>query len=127
LGPIRDVIKNIPALGTVMGQFASNEGYLDGVLFELPIVLTGFALLQLAGWAGDEEGGRLELLVAEPLPRRRILLARYAAIVCSLAGILVLLGAGILLAGALSNTAVDAWRVLAMLLSAGVVTLVVLA
>ena len=35
---------------------------------------------------GDEESGRTELLVSAPLPRLHILLARYAAVACSVAG-----------------------------------------
>ncbi|MGI8587510.1 MAG: ABC transporter permease subunit [Chloroflexia bacterium] len=127
LAPIQDVIKNIPALSAVMVNFSTTEGYLDGVLFDLPIVLSFFALLQLSVWSGEEESGRMELLVAEPLPRPQILLARYAAVICSLIGVLALLGGGILLASTISNTPVEAGRVLATLFSAGIVTLVVLA
>jgi ABC-2 type transport system permease protein len=97
---------------------------MDGVL---PLFLAFFAVIQIANWAGDEESGRMELLVSEPVPRLQILLARYGAIVCSLVGILVIQGVTLLGTAALTNTALDAGRVVGFLFGIGVLVLVVLA
>jgi len=128
VAPMRDVVQNIPWLGALFGNMATTEGYLssfmDGVL---PLFLAFFAVIQIANWTGDEESGRMELLVSEPVPRLQILLARYAAVVCSLAGILVIQGVTLLGTAALTNTALDAGRVAAFLAGIGVVVLLVLA
>ncbi len=128
VAPMRDVIRNVAWLGALFGDLATTEGYLssfmDGVL---PLFLAFFAVIQIANWAGDEESGRMELLVSEPVPRLQILLARYGAIVCSLVGILVIQGVTLLGTAALTNTALDAGRVVGFLFGIGVLVLVVLA
>lgn len=128
VAPMRDVVRNIPWLGALFGSLATTEGYLstfmDGVL---PLFLAFFAVIQVANWTGDEESGRMEVLVSEPVPRLQILLARYAAIVCSLAGILAIQAVTLLGTAALTNTALDAGRVFGFLIGIGVVVLVVLA
>ena len=67
LAPMRDLIHNVPWLGRVFGELATPAGFLSGYMDGfLPLMLTFFALLQIASWTGDEESGRLELLVGEP-------------------------------------------------------------
>ena len=128
VAPMRDVVRNIPWLGAVFGSLATTEGYLSSYMdVILPLILAFFAVIQVANWAGDEESGRMELLVSEPLPRLRILLARYAAVVCSLVGILVIQGVALLATAALTNTPLDAGRVIGFLFGIGVLVLVVLA
>ncbi len=61
----------------------SPAGYLDSQLFALitPLVLLIFAVgAGAAAIAGDEDRGTLELLVAQPVSRTRVLLERAAAI-----------------------------------------------
>lgn len=71
-------------------------GYLDSQLFAniLPVMPFVFAI-GLTAWtvAGDEAAGRLELLLANPVSRVRLALARFAALLCLLtvlAGVCVL-------------------------------------
>jgi ABC-2 type transport system permease protein len=66
----------------------SPAGYLDSQFFAniLPVMLLVFAVAG-AAWsiAGDEAAGTLELLLANPISRVRVALARFAALVALLA------------------------------------------
>jgi ABC-2 type transport system permease protein len=69
-------------------DIASPGGYLDGQLYALmlPLLLSGMALVHVTGLtSGDEDAGRLELLLALPVRRRTLWLARYLAVVVVLA------------------------------------------
>ena len=48
-------------------------GFLQLVFVELGFIVVGFAAATLVGgWASDETSGRLELVLASPLDRRRL-------------------------------------------------------
>jgi hypothetical protein len=68
----------------------SPAGYLDSQFFAniLPVMLLVFAI-GLAAWtvAGDEAAGSLELLLANPVSRLRVALARFTALVCLIAAL----------------------------------------
>jgi ABC-2 type transport system permease protein len=80
----------------------SAAGYLHGRLFStfLPLLLLIFGIgLGAGAVAGSEQDGTLELLLANPVTRRRVATERYAATLALLAAltvvfVLVLLGAG---------------------------------
>jgi beta-exotoxin I transport system permease protein len=75
-------------------------GYLDSQFYAniLPLMLLVFAV-GMAGWsvAGDEAAGTFELLVANPISRVRVALARLAALVALLA-VLAAVSAAVLIA-----------------------------
>jgi ABC-2 type transport system permease protein len=78
-------------LGLSGGNLLSSPvGYLDSQFFAniLPVLLLVYAI-GLAAWtiAGDEAAGSLELLLANPVSRVRVALARLAALVVLLAGL----------------------------------------
>jgi ABC-2 type transport system permease protein len=78
-------------LGLSGGNLLSSPvGYLDSQFFAniLPIMLLVFAV-GLAAWsvAGDEAAGGLELLLANPVSRIRVALARLGALVILVAGL----------------------------------------
>jgi len=78
-------------LGLSGGNLLSSPiGYLDSQLFAniLPIMLLVFAV-GLAAWsvAGDETAGSLELLLANPISRIRVAVARLVALVILVAGL----------------------------------------
>ena len=82
-----------PGLQALLGLSDGNlltspAGHLDSQFFAniLPVMLLVFAV-GLAGWtvAGDEAAGSLELLMANPVSRVRVALARFVAVVCLLA------------------------------------------
>lgn len=75
----------LAVLGLSGGNLLSSPtGYLDSQLFAniLPIMLLVFSI-GLAAWtiAGDEAAGSLELLLANPISRARVALARWAALI----------------------------------------------
>jgi ABC-2 type transport system permease protein len=81
-----------PGVEALLGLSGGNllttpAGYLDSQFFTniLPVMLLVFAI-GLAAWtmAGDEAAGSLELLLANPISRIRVALARFAALACLL-------------------------------------------
>jgi ABC-2 type transport system permease protein len=128
LKPIRDIMNNMPGIAQIFGNMASNDAWLAAGLFlQLPLLLAVFGLNHVGNWATDEEEGRLELLVAHPVPRLQILLARYLAAVLSVVAILVALGAAIFLGAQLSNLALDGERIIGALVAVTPLPLAVLA
>lgn len=74
-------------------NIVGNATILSALFFFLPVGLMAYAVVQTNRWAADEEEGRLELVLATPQPRLRVLLARYAALATAvvLIGIVTLL------------------------------------
>ena len=62
------------------GAVSLSAGLLSAMLFFLPLFLMAFAVTQVNGWSADEQGGRLELLLAAPQPRLNVMLGRFAAL-----------------------------------------------
>jgi ABC-2 type transport system permease protein len=84
-----------PGVQALLGLSGGNRlsspiGYLDSQFFAniLPVMLLVFAI-GVAAWtvAGDEAAGSLELLLANPISRVRVALARFGALVVLLAGL----------------------------------------
>jgi ABC-2 type transport system permease protein len=87
-------------------DFASPAGYLRGGLFEVIVPLMFAAagvMFANSATAADEDAGRLELLVAQPVTRRALLAGRSIAV----AAWLVVLGAFVLASQLLSDAAFD--------------------
>lgn len=64
--------------GTNLG---TNAGFLSALVFGyVQLLLPIFAGITAVRWASDLDTGRLELLLATPLSRPRVILARYAAV-----------------------------------------------
>lgn len=75
-------------LGVDKAGLASAPGYLQAELFGLmvPLMLVGYAIAAgSATIAGEEERGTLEILLAQPVSRVRVVLEKYAAAVTALA------------------------------------------
>jgi beta-exotoxin I transport system permease protein len=80
-----DALKN---LFGISGDFTTGPGYLDGELFSLMLPL--FAIVLGVGsaartLAGEEDAGRLELVLSYPVRRRDAVLAKGAAVAVELA------------------------------------------
>ena len=128
LEPLYKSFSSFPLFGEIFGKMVSVEAYLAVVFFLfLPVLVVIYALTQVWGWAADEEEGRLEVLVTEPVPRWATLLGRYAASVVSLAGVLAITTAGTLAAAQLVGLEMDYARVTGAVLSTGPLALVTLA
>jgi ABC-2 type transport system permease protein len=77
-----------------MTDYSTPAGYFGSTVFGLlvPILVAVFAIATgVRAIAGDEEADTLELVLAHPITRTRLALARYAATVAALAGAGVLL------------------------------------
>jgi ABC-2 type transport system permease protein len=94
-----------PSVQTLLGLSAANPltspvGYLNSQYFAnvLPLILLVFAI-GLGAWAisGDEAAGTLELLLANPVSRKQVAVARAAALVVLL-GVLIAVAASALVA-----------------------------
>lgn len=97
-----------PELVSALGleDFGSPVGYLNGNLFAmlLPLLIGALAIMQTTALtAGDEDAGRLELLLALPVSRAAVYLARFVAV----AVVLTLISAAICLSVVLSAPALD--------------------
>ena len=71
-------------------DIASPAGYLDGQMYALmlPLLLSGMAIAQVTAiTSGDEDAGRLELLLALPVRRRAVWLWRFVAVVLALVAV----------------------------------------
>ena len=80
-------------------DLTSAVGYLNGAVYGLlvPLLVAIFAIgFGARAVAGDEEDGRLELILAQPVSRTRLALSRYAALLVALVGIVTLLGLALL-------------------------------
>jgi ABC-2 type transport system permease protein len=72
---VANLIKNIGG-----GDASLNAGFLSAMFVLLPLFLMAFAVTQVNGWSGDEQDGRLELVLTSPQPRLTVLLGRFAAL-----------------------------------------------
>ncbi len=80
------------------------------------LLLAGFAILQVAAWTGDEEAGRLELILSTPQSRLRLLLARWAALAVLTAAVAATVGGALLLGDRLYGLQLDSSRLPAALI-----------
>ncbi|MGO2520856.1 MAG: ABC transporter permease subunit [Microbacterium sp.] len=86
----------IAALG--LEQFGSAAGFLNGNLYALffPLLFAVLGIMHMnALTAGDEDAGRLELLLALPISRVSVYLNRFIAVVLVLAAITMLVGGAV--------------------------------
>jgi ABC-2 type transport system permease protein len=128
LAPMYEGLNAIPWFTKLFGPLVTNEGYISVVLFfYFPAVIALLMLLNVWGWAGEEEEGRLEVLITAPVARSQVVLARYGAAVVSLAGILALTFAGIALTAAAAQVPLRLDRVAEAVLGAAPLALFVLA
>lgn len=92
-GPLDEYLKSMPEAlkNAFVGQqtdYASPAGFLSAEVFSFmaPILFLIYAIGAGArAIAGEEEGGTLDLLLAYPLSRRRLVLEKFAVLACGLA------------------------------------------
>jgi ABC-2 type transport system permease protein len=118
LGPLRDVLGNAGVLATLIGSLATPQAYLSVTMFiYFPVLLVVFGVTQVIGWTDEEESGRLEVQVAEPLPRVQLPLARYGAMLLAMVAIVAITGAAIWLSSSASNISLDSTAVMESLVT----------
>ncbi len=98
--------------GSDPAAIATPEGYLQYYLFSLlPIIVGLFAVLAASGLiAGDEEGGRLDLVLAHPLSRANLFWGRAAAFAVAALAVVFLGWLGCVLPLGASSLGVSAGR-----------------
>jgi len=97
-----DALKALFAGPEAWLDFASMNGFLAIEFFSLaPLIFAIFTCNSAAHLiSGEEERGTLDLLLSNPLPRWRLVLEKYAALLASLLLICLLTAAGILIGAA---------------------------
>lgn len=78
-----------------ISDMSTIEGYLGGQIFNLiPLAIAFFPILALsAAIAGSEERGTMDVLLGNPIPRWRLVIASFAATAVSLLFIVAIMGA----------------------------------
>lgn len=106
-GDLDKLVQNYPdALKSLFGitgggSLSSGAGFLDAELFSFMIPLLVLVLAIGTGariFAGEEDAGRLELVLAYPLRRSRAVVAKAAAVTAEVAAVCVAAGAAIAVA-----------------------------
>jgi ABC-2 type transport system permease protein len=118
-GPrMRELINSYPsAFKAMFGMqgvdFTSGPGYLSTEAFSLliPLMLIGLAIgLGAGAIAGEEERGTLDLLMANPVSRSRVLIAKALGSLAALAAVAALLYVTVLIAVTVLDMGVSAGR-----------------
>jgi ABC-2 type transport system permease protein len=92
------------------GDAAMSARVLTPVFTLLAVAVAGFAVALVSRWTTELEEGRLELLLATPQPRPRVILARFAAIMVALFIVAGLLFASVALTGSIVDFTLDSRR-----------------
>ena len=96
-------------------DFGSPVGYLNGQLYAvvLPLALSAMGIMHATALtAGDEDAGRLELLLALPVSRVAVYLSRFVAVALALAVVSAIVGASVWGTAAAVDMELDAAGVL---------------
>ncbi len=114
---MRDLISSYPsafkAMFNVQGDFTSGPGYLSAETFSLlvPLMLIGLGIALGAGAiAGEEERGTLDLLMANPVSRVRVLIAKALGSLAALTAAALVLYVTVVIAVAVLDMGVGAGR-----------------
>lgn len=113
-----------PAFKTIIGEssYSTPEGYFNSEFFSitLPLVFMIFALIFATGAIlGEESKGTLQLLLANPIPRWRIVIEKFAAMVISIAVIVLICWEAFFLGARFINVELNYINVLLALVSVG--------
>ncbi len=119
---LADLYQNTPILRDLLtkvgGSDINNNATLLSFFFVfMPVLLMAFAVTQTTRWSSDEEDGRLELVLATPQSRLRVLLGRFAALTTATILIGVLTLALTALSSAATGLALDGGHLAAATLS----------
>jgi polyether ionophore transport system permease protein len=119
---LANIYQSSPALKAVIASLGgtntvSSTAILSALFTFVPVALMAFAVVQANRWAADEENGRLELVLATPQPRLRVLGGRFAALTTSTVLIGVVTMAATVAAAVLAGVTLDRGNVAAASLS----------
>jgi ABC-2 type transport system permease protein len=95
--PILDLLQGAagfaPYVAALERHASLSQAVLGAFIFPvMQLVLAIYVVTVIAGWSSDDAEGRLEMVLAEPVPRSRVVLERAGAL---LAGVVLLVAAGV--------------------------------
>jgi ABC-2 type transport system permease protein len=114
--PLKKALAQSPGLNKIYNSnaIATNAGFLGLLVFGLGIVIVVIFAMSLAlTWAGDLENGHLELVLATPRSRLRIMLERFGAALLMVLLASVLAWLTTIIAVQIGNISVDQGHVIA--------------
>lgn len=119
---LADLFSKAPAMKDFVTKLGgsdtmTNATLLSALFMILPLLLMAFAVTQANRWSGDQEDGRLELLLSTPRPRTLVLLGNFAALATATIFIGVLTLAATALTSAITGVQLDAGNLTAATLS----------
>ena len=118
---LRSIMQGSPVMRDFLklggSDAATNAAILSALFIFLPLLLMAFAVTQANRWSADEEDGRLELVLATPQSRLRVLLGRFAALATASVLIGVITLAATAVAAAASGLKLDMGNLAAATLS----------
>lgn len=108
-------------------DFTTGPGYLRSEVFSFtaPVLVVILAILWASdALAGEEERGTIDLLMANPIRRRRVVLEKWAAVCAGVAGVTAALGVVLGVGDAVLDLRVPADRLMAALVATGLLAVV---
>jgi ABC-2 type transport system permease protein len=114
--PFQKALQSSPVLAKLYsgGNIGTNAGFLNAVVFSYtPIFVVIFGMTLALSWASDLENGRLELVLATPRSRWRMMLERLGAVLLMLLLTVVLVGLAIIIGAQNANLSLDQGHVIA--------------
>jgi len=114
---IGDLARSNPLYGALIagitrgGDVTVNMALLNLVFTQLVVIVAAFAVTTANRWASEEEAGRLDLVLALPEPRPRVMLAHVGAAALALAMVAAAIFAGTVIAAAIVGMQLDTTRV----------------
>jgi len=114
---IADLARGNPLYGELIasvtrgGDVTMNMALLNLVFTQLVVIVAAFAVTTANRWAAEEEAGRLDLVLALPEPRRRVMLAHFGAAALALTMVTAGIFAGVTIAAAIVGMQLDTSRV----------------
>ena len=115
---ITEMAQGSPVLSAVFARLLAGEQatalFLSMLMYTfIPLVLSAYAISQVGRWAADEEEGRTEMLLASPVSRARVIVARFAALGTTLLGITLVTGGAVGVAATIADLPIAAGNLLA--------------
>src|SRR6185295_1700414 len=114
---IGDLVRSSPLYGELFatvtrgGDVTVNMALLNLVFAQLVVIVAAFAVTTANRWASEEEAGRLDLVLAMPRPRRRVVLTHFGAAALALTIVTASVFAGAVIAAAIVGLQLEASRV----------------
>ena len=111
---IADLVRSNPLYGALIasvthgGGVTMNMAMLNLVFTQLVVIVAAFAVTTANRWASEEEAGRFDLVLAQPEPRRSVMLTHFAATALALTMVTAGIFAGAVMGAAIVDSSTRA-------------------